>query len=64
MKITSGFIKGISNKLIVSIEKLKHVSRSRFLGKMNELYSKYKQHLQEITNFIGTIDVIKSDEKY
>lgn len=63
VKISSPFIRQQSNCLIASLEKLKHISRARFLATLSKYYAKYSSVLGLIGKFVGNIDVIKSVAK-
>ena len=63
VKISSPFIRQQSNCLIASFEKLKHISRTRFLATLSKYYAKYSSVLGLIAKFVGNIDVIKSVAK-
>ena len=59
-KIISPLIKEISNKIIVTTEKLKAISKTIFLGKLNEYMQKYGRIMSLICKFVANIDLTKS----
>ena len=63
VKITSPYIKSLSNSLISSIEKLKHISKIKFQSIIQRYFGKYNVMLSIISRFVGNMDVIKSAAK-
>lgn len=59
-KIVSPYLKGISNMLVATTEKLKAVSKQRFIARTDYYSKKYLLIMNKIALFVGEIDVVKS----
>jgi DNA mismatch repair protein MutS len=59
-KIVSAFLKENSNRLVATMEKLKSMARTRFLGRIAHYSEHYTQTMHHIAKFVGELDVSKS----
>ena len=62
-KIIHKLIKTNSDKLVVNQEKMHYLCKDLFLKKCEYYYDKYYEMLKNISDYIGNIDVIKSNAK-
>ena len=63
VRLTSSFLKDLSNKLIGYQLHIHQLCKDKFLERMDYYDTKYSKYLKEITEYVGEIDLIKSIAK-
>ena len=63
VKLSNDYLKEISNKLVAYELQIQQICRDKFLERLEYYYSKYSNVLDEITNYIANIDLVKGIAK-